>query len=404
MKAQGKCTTDHISAAGPWLKYRGHLENISGNLFLGVVNAFTGATGEGKDATDGETRSFPDIAKHYSEEGVRWCAVGDQNYGEGSSREHAAMEPRFRNGMVIFARSFARIHETNLKKQGLVPLTFADPATYDQIGEDDRINVLGLPPVPGRARPLPDREAGRHDDRLRGRPHLQRRAGRVVQGRLGPEHRPPEGRRRRGLTDLPFLTLLAPAERERVSGEPARLVESPSVETISTLRTTGAARTFTDEAIPDDVVHQILDDARFAPSGGNRQPWRVAVVEDVTVRRRLADLMQPVWDATSPGRTASRRTTASTTVSRRSIRARRQPLLDDIDAVPVVLVVAADLRRIAIMDGNLERPPLTGGASIYPFCWSILLSAHGTRTGRRDHHVPLARRAGRGAAARPARA
>ena len=150
MKAQGKCTTDHISAAGPWLKYRGHLENISGNLFIGVVNAFTGATGEGKDQLDGQTRSFPDIAKHYGTEGVGWCAIGDRNYGEGSSREHAAMEPRFRGGRVIFARSFARIHETNAKKQGLVPLTFADGATYDEIGEDDRINVLGLPPVPGR--------------------------------------------------------------------------------------------------------------------------------------------------------------------------------------------------------------------------------------------------------------
>jgi aconitate hydratase len=144
MKAKGKCTTDHISAAGPWLRYRGHLENISGNLFLGVINAFTGATGEGKDPLDGSTRSFPDIAKHLAESGVRWCAVGDENYGEGSSREHAAMEPRYRNGVVIFARSFARIHETNAKKQGLLPLTFADPATYDAIGEDDRISVLGL--------------------------------------------------------------------------------------------------------------------------------------------------------------------------------------------------------------------------------------------------------------------
>jgi aconitate hydratase len=144
MKAQGKCTTDHISAAGKWLTYRGHLENISGNLFLGVVNAFTGATGEGKDQTDGGTRSFPEIAKRYAEAGLAWCAVGDQNYGEGSSREHAAMEPRFRNGRVIFARSFARIHDTNLKKQGLLPLTFADPATYDTIGEDDRISVHEL--------------------------------------------------------------------------------------------------------------------------------------------------------------------------------------------------------------------------------------------------------------------
>jgi len=144
MKAMGKCTTDHISAAGPWLRYRGHLENISGNLFLGVTNAFTGVTGEGKDVLDGQTRPFPDIAKHLSNTGVRWCAVGDANYGEGSSREHAAMEPRYRGGVVILARSFARIHETNLKKQGLLPLAFADPSTYDMIDEDDRISVLGL--------------------------------------------------------------------------------------------------------------------------------------------------------------------------------------------------------------------------------------------------------------------
>jgi aconitate hydratase len=146
MKAKGKCTTDHISAAGRWLKYRGHLENISGNLFLGVINAFGDQyeAGHGKDPIDGEIRSYPDIAAHLHRDGVRWCAVGDENYGEGSSREHAAMEPRFRNGVVLFARSFARIHETNAKKQGLLPLTFADPATYDQIGEDDRISVHGL--------------------------------------------------------------------------------------------------------------------------------------------------------------------------------------------------------------------------------------------------------------------
>ena len=148
MKAQGKCTTDHISAAGKWLTYRGHLENISGNLFIGAVNAFGGAVGEGLDTIDGSRRSYPDIAKHYGESSVQWCAIGDQNYGEGSSREHAAMEPRFRGGVVIFARSFARIHETNLKKQGLVPLTFADPKTYDLIEETDRINVHNLPPVP----------------------------------------------------------------------------------------------------------------------------------------------------------------------------------------------------------------------------------------------------------------
>ena len=148
MKAKGKCTTDHISAAGKWLKFRGHLENISGNLFIGVVTAFDDAVGVGLDITDGERRLYPEIAKRYSAAGIRWCAIGDQNYGEGSSREHAAMEPRYRGGVVIFARSFARIHETNLKKQGLVPLTFADGAVYDLIGEGDRISVHGLPPVP----------------------------------------------------------------------------------------------------------------------------------------------------------------------------------------------------------------------------------------------------------------
>ena len=144
LKAKGKCTTDHISMAGPWLKYRGHLENISGNLFLGAVNAFTDSVGEGKDQLDGTTKSFPDIARHYHEAGQPWVAVGDENWGEGSSREHAAMEPRFRGAKAIIVRSFARIHEANLKKQGVLGLTFADPSVYDQIGEDDRISITGL--------------------------------------------------------------------------------------------------------------------------------------------------------------------------------------------------------------------------------------------------------------------
>jgi len=146
MKASGKCTTDHISAAGPWLTYRGHIENISGNLFLGVVNAFRPdiEAGHGKDPLDGEVKPFPEIAKHLHKEGVGWCAIGDENYGEGSSREHAAMEPRYRGAKAIFARSFARIHETNLKKQGVLALTFADPASYDLIHEDDRISVVDL--------------------------------------------------------------------------------------------------------------------------------------------------------------------------------------------------------------------------------------------------------------------
>ncbi|MEJ7801623.1 MAG: aconitase family protein, partial [Ilumatobacter sp.] len=150
VKAFGKFTTDHISMAGPWLKYRGHLENISGNLYLGAVSAYHDrVVGEGKSALSGEMVPFPELAKQYHEAGQPWVVIGDENMGEGSSREHAAMEPRFRLGLVAIARSFARIHETNLKKQGMVPLTFVDPATYDQIDEDDRINVLGLPPVPG---------------------------------------------------------------------------------------------------------------------------------------------------------------------------------------------------------------------------------------------------------------
>ena len=148
MKAKGKCTTDHISAAGKWLKYRGHLENISGNLFEGAVNAFTDEIGQGLDLVDGNTRAYPEIALRWGKNKYQWCAIGDQNYGEGSSREHAAMEPRYRGCQVILARSFARIHETNLKKQGIVPLTFEDPSVYDLIGPTDTITVRGMPPVP----------------------------------------------------------------------------------------------------------------------------------------------------------------------------------------------------------------------------------------------------------------
>ena len=144
VKAKGKCTTDHISQAGPWLKYRGHLDNISNNLFLGAVNAFTNQAGGGKDQLDGKTKLFPEVARHYQQAGLLWVAVGDENYGEGSSREHAAMEPRHLGGVAVLARSFARIHETNLKKQGMLPLTFADPKDYDRIQEDDRVSITGL--------------------------------------------------------------------------------------------------------------------------------------------------------------------------------------------------------------------------------------------------------------------
>ena len=148
LKAKGKCTTDHISMAGPWLKYRGHLENISGNLFLGAVNSFTDAVGEGKNQLDGTDESFPDIAKHYHEAGQPWIAVGDENWGEGSSREHAAMEPRFRGARAILVRSFARIHEANLKKQGVLAAHVRRPRNL----RPDRRGRPHLHPGPGRTR------------------------------------------------------------------------------------------------------------------------------------------------------------------------------------------------------------------------------------------------------------
>lgn len=145
VKAKGKCTTDHISPAGPWLRFRGHLDNLSDNMFLGAVNAYTDEAGKGKNQLSGEeTEPFPQIAREYQAKGVRWVAVGNHNYGEGSSREHAAMSPRMLGAAAIITRSFARIHEANLKKQGLLPLTFEDPADYDRIQEDDRISLIGL--------------------------------------------------------------------------------------------------------------------------------------------------------------------------------------------------------------------------------------------------------------------
>lgn len=144
LKAQGKCTTDHISPAGPWLRFRGHLDKISDNMFTGAVNAFTGKTGEGLDVLSKETDTYPKVARHYKKEGTGWVVVGDTNYGEGSSREHAAMSPRFLGCKAVIVKSFARIHETNLKKQGILPLTFASPEDYDKIKEKDRISIVGL--------------------------------------------------------------------------------------------------------------------------------------------------------------------------------------------------------------------------------------------------------------------
>ena len=144
IKARGKCTTDHISMAGPWLKYRGHLDNISNNLLIGAVNDYNGKTNTVKNQLTGEYGSVPSVARSYKQAGISTIVVGDENYGEGSSREHAAMEPRHLGIMVVITRSFARIHETNLKKQGMLALIFSDPADYNRILEDDIIDIKGL--------------------------------------------------------------------------------------------------------------------------------------------------------------------------------------------------------------------------------------------------------------------
>ena len=144
-KVKGKCTTDHISPAGMWLMYRGHLDKISDNLLLGAVNAYNDEEiGTGKNILNDKNESFPHIARDYKSRGLKWIIIGDRNYGEGSSREHAAMTPRYLGCAAVIARSFARIHETNLKKQGILALTFIDPLDYDKILEDDRLSISGL--------------------------------------------------------------------------------------------------------------------------------------------------------------------------------------------------------------------------------------------------------------------
>ena len=145
MKTQGKTTTDHISPAGYWLRFRGHLDKFSDNMFMGATNAHTGETGKGKNMLTGATgETISAMARDYKAKGVKWVVVGDHNYGEGSSREHAALSPRLLGGAAVIARSFARIHESNLKKQGLLALTFQAAADYDKIREDDRISLVGL--------------------------------------------------------------------------------------------------------------------------------------------------------------------------------------------------------------------------------------------------------------------
>jgi len=144
IKAFGKCTTDHISMAGPWLRFRGHLDNISNNMLIGAVNAFNQKTNNVKNQLTGEYDAVPATARAYKAAGVPSIVVGDHNYGEGSSREHAAMEPRHLGVKVVLVKSFARIHETNLKKQGMLALTFDNEADYDKIQENDVFNFVDL--------------------------------------------------------------------------------------------------------------------------------------------------------------------------------------------------------------------------------------------------------------------
>jgi len=144
IKTKGKCTTDHISMAGPWLRFRGHLENISQNLLMGAINSYNEKTNNVLSQLNGTYGTVSEVAKSYKENGISSIVIAEENYGEGSSREHAAMEPRFLNVKVILAKSFARIHETNLKKQGMLALTFIDKEDYNKVCEDDRISVTGL--------------------------------------------------------------------------------------------------------------------------------------------------------------------------------------------------------------------------------------------------------------------
>jgi aconitate hydratase len=154
IKCKGKTTTDHISMAGPWLKYRGHLDNISNNMLIGAINEANDEANKVHNFSTGEWGAVPDVARDYKKKGIKWVVIGDWNYGEGSSREHAALEPRHLGGLAIITRSFARIHETNLKKQGVLPLTFADPADYDRIKPDDKVDILSTKLEVGKPLPM----------------------------------------------------------------------------------------------------------------------------------------------------------------------------------------------------------------------------------------------------------
>ncbi|BBH51791.1 aconitate hydratase [Fluviispira sanaruensis] len=166
IKAKGKCTTDHISMAGSWLKFRGHLDNISNNLLIGAINSFNGEANKVKNQVSGTHGAVPATARDYKAKGIGWIVVGEENYGEGSSREHAALEPRHLGGKAIIVKSFARIHETNLKKQGMLPLTFATPADYDKIREDDTFALNPKDLAPGKQLTLTVKHADGKSDEI----------------------------------------------------------------------------------------------------------------------------------------------------------------------------------------------------------------------------------------------
>jgi aconitate hydratase len=144
IKVEGKCTTDHITPAGPWFRYRGHLDNISNNTLIGAINSETKQVNSVRNIFTGQFEGVPETARDYKDRKKQWVVIAEHNYGEGSSREHAALQPRFLNGVAIIAKSFARIHESNLKKQGMLPLTFAEPGSYDRIRASDKVSLLGL--------------------------------------------------------------------------------------------------------------------------------------------------------------------------------------------------------------------------------------------------------------------
>jgi aconitate hydratase len=154
IKVHGKCTTDHISAAGPWLKYKGHLENLCENTLIGAMNADSMKVNQTINQITGKEGTIPEVAKQYKRSNVSWIVIADENYGEGSAREHAALQPRYLGCKAIISRSFARIHETNLKKQGILPLTFVHHEDYDRISGSDRISILGLSSLSPTGKPL----------------------------------------------------------------------------------------------------------------------------------------------------------------------------------------------------------------------------------------------------------